>query len=179
MADTINTTSTNPAVTPATPVGTATTTPETSPYRQEAKSRFNAALDEAKAGASALKDEALSRANSYRDQAKGKGDELSVDAKVKSRDLASEGKAKASGALAGLSRVVEEKATTIDENFGPKYGDYARSASRSMQESAESLERKSIEELGEDLRAFVRTKPGTAVGIAAATGFVFARLFRS
>jgi ElaB/YqjD/DUF883 family membrane-anchored ribosome-binding protein len=120
----------------------------------------------------------LNRANTYREQAKSKGDGLSTDARVKTHDLAAEGKMKASGALAGLSRLVEENASKIDENFGPKYGDYARSASRSIQDTADSLERKSVEELGEDARTFIREKPGTALGLAALTGFFFASLFR-
>ena len=88
-----------------------------------------------------------------------------------------EGKGKASEALAALSRMVSDNASKLDENFGAQYGDYARSAARSLQENADKLDQKSVEELGEDAREFVRTKPGTAVGIAAVTGFVLARLF--
>jgi len=189
MADTTNSNapiSPVPPVPNTTPLGATSSAPawgddssaEGSPYKDEAKSRFNAALDEAKAGATALKDEALTRASSYRDQAKSKGDYWTADAKGKSRDLAAEGKAKASSALTGLSRLVEENATKIDENLGPKYGDYARDASRTIRDTADSLDRKSVEELGEDARTFVREKPGTAVGVAALVGFVFASLFR-
>ncbi len=174
-------TSTGPAMTP--PISTTGTTgmegtTHPSLHTDEAKSRFSAALEEAKAGATALKDEAVTRASTYRDQAKGRSQDWSVDARSKAGDLADEGKAKASGALVGLSQMIDENAARIDENFGPQYGDYARNASRQLRESAEALERKSVEELGEDARTFVRQQPGTAVGIAAAVGFVFARLFR-
>ena len=148
------------------------------PEGSEARSRFNAALEEAKAGASALKDEAWTRANSYRDQARGRSRDLSVDARTKAGELAGEGKMKASGALHGLSQLVDENAARIDENFGPQYGDYARNAGRQLREAADALERKSVEELGDDARAFVREQPGTAVGIAAVMGYVVARLFR-
>ena len=40
--------------------------------KTEAKSRFNAALEEAKAGAAALRAEAGERADAYREQAKSK-----------------------------------------------------------------------------------------------------------
>ena len=149
-----------------------------SAHTDEAKSRFNAALEEAKAGANALKDEAVTRANTYRDQAVDSGEHWASEAKQRAGDLAVEGKSRASGALVGLSKLVDENAPKIDENLGPKYGDYARNASKSIKDTADALERKSVEELGEDARAFVREQPGMAVGIAAMAGFFFARLFR-
>jgi len=162
----------------------------------EAKTRFNAALDEAKAGAAALKAEATTRANAYRNQAKGKSSdlvgeakeysaeakvkasELAADAKVKAADLANDGKAKASEAMVSLGKIVSDNAGTIDEKLGAKYGDYARTASRSLQETAQKLDAKSVDELGADARNAVRNSPAAAVGIAAVVGFMIARLFR-
>ena len=128
--------------------------------RDEAKSRFNAALEEARAGAAALGAEARDKVGGYRDQAKTRSGDWAGDAKTKAVGLARDGKTKASEALTGLSRVVEENAPTIDENLGAQYGDYART------------------ELGDDAREFVRKSPGTAVGLAALAGFLLARLFR-
>lgn len=145
---------------------------------QEAKSRFNAALNEAKAGAAALGQEAKTRASSYRSQAKTKGEGWQSDAKTRAGDFATQGKAKASEALVGLSRIVDENAPTLDEKLGPKYGDYARSASRSIQSTADSLNQKNVDELAEDGREAIRKNPAAAVGIAALAGFLFARLFR-
>ncbi len=159
--------------------GTSSTGAASSSHAEEAKSRFNAALEEARAGASLLKEEAVTRAGAYRDQARGKGENLTADARTKAADLAVEGKAKASGALLGLSRLVDENAAKIDENLGPKYGDYARTASRTLRDTADSLERKSVEELGGDARTFVREQPAAAVGLAALAGFVVARIFRA
>lgn len=154
-------------------------------HREEAKSRFNAALEEAKAGAAALKAEAGQVVGTYREQAKGKSTDLVADAKgyseeakVRASELAVEGKAKASDALAALGQLVAENAAKIDENFGPQYGDYARTAARSLQENAAKLEAKSLEELGEDAKTFVREKPGTALGIAAVAGYLLSRIFR-
>lgn len=151
----------------------------TSDKRSEAKSRFNAALEEAKAGAAALGAEAKERAGTYRTQAKTKGDDYTVQAKMKAGELAREGKTRASDALATLGKMVADNAPTVDEKLGSKYGDYARSASRSLQETAARLDEKSVEELGEDAREFVRRSPGTAVGLAAVAGYFIARLFRS
>ncbi len=163
---------------------TAHTTTSTSDNRAEAKSRFNAALEEAKAGAAALKAEGRERAGAYRAQAKGKGDDwvadakaYGEDAKVKGRELATEGKVKASEGMRSLSRVVNENAYQVDEKLGAKYGDYARTASKSLDDYAAKLDEKSVDDLVEDGREFVRRSPGKALGIAAVAGFFLSRLF--
>jgi ElaB/YqjD/DUF883 family membrane-anchored ribosome-binding protein len=151
----------------------------------EAKSRFNAALEEAKAGAAALRAEAESRLTVVGGQAKGKGTDLVTDAKAygeqalgKAGDIAVEGKKVTTDAIASLGKVVGDSAAQIDEKLGEQYGDYARKAARSLQETSAKLEAKSVEELGEDAREMVRKSPGVAVGVAAVVGFFLARLFR-
>ncbi len=150
----------------------------------EAKSRFNAALEEAKAGAAALRAEAENRITTAGDQAKGKGDDIVAEAKAygeqalgKAGELAVEGKRVTSDAIASLGKVVGDTAAQIDEKLGAPYGDYARKASRTLQETSAKLEAKSVEELGEDAREAVRKSPGVAVGVAAVFGFFLARIF--
>ena len=67
-----------------------------------------------------------------------------------------------------------DTAVTIDERFGEDYGDYARKASRSLQEASAKLDAKSMDEIGEDAREFVRKSPGVALGLAAGAGFLVA-----
>ncbi|WP_258319681.1 hypothetical protein [Qipengyuania flava] len=167
------------------PVTNTAPTPDTTDNRSEAKSRFNAALEEAKAGAAALKAEGQERAAAYRDQAKGKGDDWVADAKAygeeaktKGRELAVEGKVKAGEGLRSLSKLVNENAYQVDERLGAKYGDYARTASQSLDEYAAKLDEKTVDDLVEDGREFVRKSPGKALGIAAVVGFMLSRLFR-
>jgi len=155
-------------------------------HRSQAKSRFNAAVQEAKAGARELKAEASERAAVYRDQAGQRSQDLMADAKaygeearVKGKELATQGKGKVSEGLTALGQVVADNAHVVDEKLGARYGDYARTASRSLQDAGARLDQKSVEELGEDARAFVRKSPGTAVGIAAVVGFLLSRLFTS
>lgn len=157
----------------------------TGDHTAEAKSRFNAALEEAKAGASALKTEAGERAKAYRKQAVERSDDWVADAKQygeqakgKAGELATEGKGRLAEAIAALGKAVFDTAPTVDDKLGAKYGDYARSASRSLQETSAKLDAKSVDELGEDAREFVRKSPGLAVGIAAVGGFLLARMFR-
>lgn len=151
----------------------------------EAKAKFAAAIDEARAGVQALGKEAQARTGAYREKiATTSGDwaseakDVAGQAKERASALALEGKAKASDAIAGLGKVVADNAGTIDEKLGVKYGDMARTAARSMQETAAKIESKDLGELGEDAKTFVRKSPGTAIGLAALAGFLFSRLFK-
>ena len=160
-----------------------TTTEPTS--EAPARGHFAKAVEEARAGARALGKEAQERAGAYRDKAGETGGEWLNEAKAKggeakerALELANEGKTSASKAISGLGKMVEENAAAIDEKVGEKYGDYARTAARSMQDAAAKLEAKDLTELGDDAKEFVRKSPGLAVGIAAAAGFLLARLFR-
>lgn len=162
----------------------------------EAKAKFAKALDEARAGAQVLAGQAQGKAKAMATQAQEKagaartraveqGEALLEDAKVygtqakeKAADLAREGKIRASEAISGLGQIVAETAPTIDEKLGEKYGDYARSAARTIQEGAAKLEAKDLGELGNDAKELVKKSPGVAVGLAAIAGFFLARLFR-
>ncbi len=172
----------------ATTTGTAAAAAELSAasHKDEAKSRFNSALEEAKAGAAALKAEAADKAAAMKLQAKDRSQDWVTEAKGygeqakgKAGELAVEGKTKASDALSSLGNVVAENAAMIDEKFGSQYGDYARKASRSLHEASAKLDNKSVDELGEDAREFVRKSPGLAVGLAAVAGYMIARVLRS
>lgn len=163
----------------------ATITPAATNGGDAAKARFAKAIEEAKAGAHALKDEAQGKAGVYREQlsaksgewleeAKVRGDE----AKVKATELANEGKARASTAISSLGKIVEDNAPALDEKLGVKYGDYARTYGKQMQDAGAKLDSKELAELGDDAKEFVRKSPGVALGIAATAGFLLARLFR-
>lgn len=149
------------------------------------KAKFAKAIEDAKAGVQTLKTEAQAKAEVYREKAAATGGELLDEAKAignqakeRAAELAVEGKAKASDAIAGIGQLVAENAPAIDEKLGPKYGDYARTAARTMQETAAKLEAKDLNELGDDAKEFVRKSPGLAVGLAAVAGFMIARLFK-
>lgn len=159
----------------------AAATPDVEP----AKAKFAQAIEEARAGAEALGKQAQERAEQYRDKLAGVSSEwideakaLSGQAKERAAELAVEGKAKASDAISNLGKIVADTAPQLDEKLGPKYGDVARTAARSMQETAARIESKDITELGNDAKEFVRKSPGLAVGIAAVAGFFVARLFK-
>lgn len=161
---------------------TITDTPSTP--TESPKGHFAKAVEEAKAGAQALGKEAQERADLYREKfteksgewvegARARGDE----ARDRANDLANQGKIGATKAISSLGKIVEENAPLIDEKVGVKYGDYARTAARSLQDTADRLDAKELSELGEDAKQFVRQSPALAVGIAAVAGFMLARLF--
>ncbi len=157
---------------------------ETAPAA-DAKAKFSKAIEDARAGAKALTVEAQAKAGEYKDQlAARSGDwveeakDLAGQAKERATVLAHDGKAKASDAIGTLGKLVADSAPTIDEKLGAKYGDYARTAARSMQETAAKIESKELTELGEDAKEFVRKSPGLAIGLAAVAGFMLSRLFK-
>ena len=151
----------------------------------DSKAKFTKAIEEARAGASALGKEATAKAGEYRDQLAAKGGDwveeaksMADQAKGKATDLAQDGKARTSDAIASLGKIVSDNAGSIDDKLGTRYGDYARTAARSMQETAAKIESKDLSELGDDAKEFVRKSPGMAIGIAAVAGFFLARMFR-
>ena len=151
----------------------------------DAKAKFSKAIEEARAGAQALTQEAQAKAGAYKEQLAARSGDWAADAKdlagqAKDRasELANEGKAKTSDALSSLGKIVADNAPTIDEKLGARYGDYARTAARSMQETAAKIEAKDLNELGEDAKEFVRKSPGVAIGLAAVAGFLVARLLK-
>lgn len=167
-------------VDPTAPTGTGT---------DAAKNHFTKAVEEAKAGAQALagdyrdkfsqaKDEWSNEAKVKSEEAREKANTFAADAKVKAAEYAVEGKAKTSQAIVGLSKLIDDNAGLLDEKVGPKYGEYARGASQSLKDTATKLDEKSLEELSEDAREFVRQSPGLAIGLAAAAGYLIARVFR-
>ncbi|MEW9853948.1 hypothetical protein [Novosphingobium sp. M1R2S20] len=150
-----------------------------------AKNHFAKAMEEALAGARALGEEAQSRAGEYREKLYQKKDGLSGEAKVRSDEykdkafgFANDGKSKACTALSSLGQLITENAGALDEKVGVKYGDYARNAAQSVQDTAKRLDEKSLDELGDDAIEFVRTSPALALGMAAAAGYLIGRVLK-
>lgn len=169
-------------MTPADAVTTDAAAPE-APETTGTKGRFTKAIEEAKAGAEALKGEAIEKGAQYKAKVSdtatdwvGEAKVYAGQAKEKGAALAVEGKAKASDALTSLGKVISDNAGTIDEKLGVQYGDYARTAARSIQETAAKLEAKDLGELGNDVKDFVQKSPGVAIGIAAVAGFAIAKM---
>lgn len=165
--------------------------PETAPASgngiadDESSFSFNQAIQDAKTGAENLVKGAQERSHAYREQLaehskawREEAHNYGEQAKSKAGDLADQGKIKTGEALSDLGGLIAGAAPMIDEKIGAKYGDYARSAAERVQQGATSLDNKSVEDLGDDIKTFIRENPGVALGVAAATGFLLARMLR-
>lgn len=104
---------------------------------------------------------------------------LAKEATGKAKDYIAEGKNRAGDALDEVSRLMGDAANTVDERLGPQYGQYARSAADGISGFAENLKGKEIDDLLADAQQLVRKSPAVAIGVAAALGFVLARLVKA
>ena len=97
----------------------------------------------------------------------------------RARSFADDGKARATSLLDDLGEVIDEAAAAVDRKFGEDYGDYAHRASGAVSGLADKVRAKSIDDLIDDTRDFVRKSPGIAIGIAAVAGFMLVRLIKT
>jgi ElaB/YqjD/DUF883 family membrane-anchored ribosome-binding protein len=161
-----------------------TITPETSETvpSETVKAKFSKALEDARSGAVALGKEWSDKAAPLRDKLSSadlaaEARAIGEQAKERAVELAKEGKTKASDALTSLGKVVADNAGVVDDKLGAKYGDYARTAARSIQETAAKLDAKDLDEIGQEAVEFVKKNPALAIGAAAVVGFALAKLF--
>jgi ElaB/YqjD/DUF883 family membrane-anchored ribosome-binding protein len=113
------------------------------------------------------------------EQLRGQATALRDQAGGRVREFAEGGKTRASDALDELSRVVGDTAETIDEKLGGEYGEYARKAADAVSGFADTLRRKDVDELYDNVRDAVRKSPGIAIGVAAIVGFTLVRLIKA
>ena len=106
-------------------------------------------------------------------------EKLSGQAAEKARGLVSQGLERGGEALANVSKLIGDTAAGLDERLGPQYGDYARKAATTIEDTANRFAAKDADELIEDTREFVRKSPGIALAGAAVLGFALVRLVKS
>ena len=110
---------------------------------------------------------------------KDEASKLGTQAADRARAFAGENKERATNALDEVAKMFEGAALDVDARLGEQYGKYARSAADGIANFSESLRGKEVDDLLEDVTAFVRKSPAIAVGVAAGLGFVLARLIKS
>jgi ElaB/YqjD/DUF883 family membrane-anchored ribosome-binding protein len=97
----------------------------------------------------------------------------------RARSFADDGKARATSLLDDFSEVIDEAAQAVDRKFGEDYGDYAHRASTAVSGLADKVRAKTVDDLIDDTRDFVRKSPGISIGIAAVAGFMLVRLIKT
>jgi ElaB/YqjD/DUF883 family membrane-anchored ribosome-binding protein len=110
---------------------------------------------------------------------KGGAQNLRDQATTKVREYAEEGKGRATTALDDFSGVLRDTALQIDDRIGAEYGQYARRAADAVQDFADNIRTKEVDELYDDARNLVRKSPAVAIGVAAAVGFALVRLVKA
>jgi len=104
---------------------------------------------------------------------------LRSQATDKARGFADDGKSRATSLLDDFSEVIDEAAQAVERKFGSDYADYAHRASGAVSGLADKVRTKSVDDLIDDTRDFVRKSPGIAIGIAAVAGFMLVRLIKT
>jgi ElaB/YqjD/DUF883 family membrane-anchored ribosome-binding protein len=106
-------------------------------------------------------------------------EKLSGQAAEKARGLVAQGLERGGEALANVSKLIGDTASGLDDRLGSQYGDYARKAASTIEDTANRFAAKDADELIEDTREFVRKSPGVALAGAAVLGFALVRLVKS
>ncbi|MBB4152954.1 ElaB/YqjD/DUF883 family membrane-anchored ribosome-binding protein [Sphingomonas jinjuensis] len=128
---------------------------------------------------SSAADDASSRAADAKQALKDGAQKYSEQATDRIRTLADTGKERATGQLDQFSQLLNDAAAQVDDKLGAQYGDYARSAANAVSSFSADLRNKDVDQVFDDVRELVRKSPGVAVGVAAALGFVVARLVQA
>lgn len=97
----------------------------------------------------------------------------------RARGFVGEGLKSGSTTLGSIANIIDETVEQIGERLGPQYGDYARSASQTIQRYASTLENKDPDELVDDARDLIRKSPAVAITGAAILGFGLVRLLKA
>ena len=95
------------------------------------------------------------------------------------RGFADQGKGKVTGLLENVSEVINDAARSVDERLGEDYGDYAHRAANAVADFAGRIRDKSVDDILDDTRDFVRKSPAIAIGIAAVAGFALVRVIKT
>ena len=95
------------------------------------------------------------------------------------RGFADDGKGRATDLLDDIAEVIEDAARSIEERLGGEYAGYARSASGAVSGFSERVRDKSVDDILDDTRDFVRKSPGVAIAAAAVIGFALMRVVRT
>jgi ElaB/YqjD/DUF883 family membrane-anchored ribosome-binding protein len=104
---------------------------------------------------------------------------LRGQAAERARGFADESKGRVTGLLEDVSEVINDAARSVDQRLGEDYGDYAHRAADAVAGFAGRIRDKSVDDIIDDTRDFVRKSPAIAIGIAAVAGFALIRVIKT
>jgi ElaB/YqjD/DUF883 family membrane-anchored ribosome-binding protein len=97
----------------------------------------------------------------------------------RARTMADDGKRQATDFLQTLAEIIQDAASSVEEKLGSQYSGYGSRAADGVNSLASKLNERSVDDLVDDARDFVRRSPAAAIGIAAVVGFAVARVVRA
>jgi ElaB/YqjD/DUF883 family membrane-anchored ribosome-binding protein len=104
---------------------------------------------------------------------------LRSQATDRARGFADDGKGRVTGLLENVSEVINDAAKSVDERLGEDYGEHAHRAANAVADFAGRIRDKSVDDIFDDTRDFVRKSPAIAIGIAAVVGFALIRVVKT
>lgn len=93
--------------------------------------------------------------------------------------FADDGKRQTTDFLQNVAEIIQEAAGSVESRLGGQYAGFGHRAADQVQSLSRTIDDKSVEELVDDARAFVRRSPTVAIGVAALVGFAVSRVVRS
>ena len=97
----------------------------------------------------------------------------------RARTMADDGKRQATDFLQAVAEIIQDAASSVEEKLGSQYSGYGTRAADGVNSLASKLNDRSVDDLVDDAREFVRKSPAAAIGIAAIVGFAVARVVRA
>lgn len=95
------------------------------------------------------------------------------------REFVTGAKDRVTDGIDDVVKMIEDAADEVDNRLGSQYGDYIRRASDGVADFSSSLKNKDVDALFTEAGDAIRKSPGVAIGVAAAIGFVVARVARA
>ncbi|MFN3725332.1 MAG: hypothetical protein ACK4SZ_03400 [Allosphingosinicella sp.] len=97
----------------------------------------------------------------------------------RARSMADDGKRQATDFLQTIAEIIQDAASSVEEKLGSQYSGYGTRAADGVNSLASKLNERSVDDLVDDAREFIRKSPAAAIGIAAVVGFAVARVVRA
>lgn len=110
---------------------------------------------------------------------RGEATKLRGQATDRARSAAEDGKLRATETLDGVARSIHDVAGNLEQQVGPQLAQFAHRAADTLDEFSANLRNKSVDELIDDARSFVRRSPAIAIGAAVAVGFALSRFLKA
>lgn len=135
--------------------------------------------DEASRGLHAAGDTARSKVEEYQDEAKSAISRLTGDAKARARAAVEDRKNASAQDVADIAHALRTSADDLEQRDRTAAAGYVRQAAGGLEQFADSLQRRDLDDMVRQTEEFARRQPGLFVGGAVVAGFALARFLKS